>query len=116
VIAHLVLFRPRSDLATSARAALADALVAALQDIPSIRRVRMGRRVMTGRPYESLMRVNYSHAAVLEFDDLDGLRAYFEHPVHEQLAARFFDAFEEALFYDYELEEGAAGIAAMAAP
>ena len=56
------------------------------------------------------MRVNYSHAALLEFDNLDGLQAYLRHPAHETLAARFFESFEEALFYDYELKDGEAGI------
>jgi Stress responsive A/B Barrel Domain len=59
------------------------------------------------RPYEALMRSHYSHAAVLEFDDIAGLRAYLDHPAHTQLASRFFESFEEALIYDYELEEGA---------
>ena len=62
------------------------------------------------RPYEAMMPTDYSHAALLEFDDLAGLRAYFEHPGHEQLASRFFDAFEEALIYDYELMEGEDGV------
>ena len=53
------------------------------------------------------MRSHYSHAAVLEFDDIAGLRVYLDHPAHAQLASRFFESFEEALIYDYELEQGA---------
>ena len=63
-----------------------------------------------GRPYEQLMRADYTHIAMLEFDDVAGLKAYLEHPVHEQLATRFFAAFEEALMYDYEVAEGDAGV------
>jgi hypothetical protein len=110
VIAHLVLFRPRPDLGAQARAALVDALATAFQEIPTIRRARVGRRVTTGRPYEALMRADYSHAAILEFDDQAGLMAYFDHPAHAALASRFFEAFDEALLYDFVLEEGAAGI------
>jgi hypothetical protein len=106
VIVHLVLFRPRAELPADARAALLDAMRTALRDIPSIRRASVGRRVTLDRPYESLMRTNYSHAALLEFDDVAGLRAYLDHPAHVQLASRFFESFEEALMYDYELEEG----------
>ncbi len=51
------------------------------------------------------MRVDYTYAAVLEFDDRQGLVAYLEHPVHEQLASQFFRAFDEALMYDFELED-----------
>lgn len=60
------------------------------------------------------MRTHYSHVAILEFDDVAGLQAYLEHPAHQQLASRFFEAFEEALMYDFELREGEEGIAALA--
>jgi hypothetical protein len=56
------------------------------------------------------MRVDYTHVAMLEFDDVVGLKAYLEHPAHEQLATRFFEAFEEALMYDYEVADGEDGI------
>jgi hypothetical protein len=111
VIAHVVLFRPRADLAPEARRGLASAFKAALTGIPSIRRARVGRRVLTGRPYESLMRTDYTHAAIIEFDDRAGLIAYLNHPDHEQLGNRFFSAFEEALMYDFELREGASELA-----
>jgi len=110
VLVHLVLFRPRPDLAPADRQQLADALTAAINQIPTVRRAQVGRRVTHGRPYEQLMRANYTHIAMLEFDDVAGLKAYLEHPVHEELATRFFAAFEEALMYDYEVAEGDAGV------
>ena len=113
MIVHLVLFRPRAELSDMHRQELADALTTAIRDIPSVRRARVGRRVRHGRPYEQLMRTDYEYAAVLEFDDLDGLKAYLAHPAHDALAARFFDAFEEALMYDYDLGEGAGAVAAL---
>lgn len=113
VIAHLVLFTPQADLQEADRRGLADALTQALREIPSIRRARVGKRVRHGRAYEALMRTNYEYAALLEFDDVGGLKAYLEHPVHDALGARFFAAFEDALMYDFELKEGADGVAAM---
>ena len=113
MIAHVVLFKPRAELSESARRDLVETLTSALSEIPTIRRSRVGRRVLHGRPYESLMRVNYEYAAILEFDDVEGLKAYLEHPTHDALGAQFFAAFEEALMYDYELEEGAEGVAAL---
>jgi hypothetical protein len=113
VIAHLVLFRPRADLTRDARAGLADALSSALREIPSIRHASLGERILHGRPYERSLQTHYSHAALLEFDDLAGLRAYLDHPAHAPLALRFFEAFEEALMYDYEMLEGEAGVEAM---
>ena len=111
MIAHVVLFRPRPNLAEADRHALAEALTRALRDIPSIRRARVGRRITHGRPYEALMQADYSYAALLEFDDVAGLKAYLEHPAHEALGAQFFACFEDALMYDFELKEGETGVA-----
>lgn len=113
MIAHLVLFRPKPALSADERRRLADALIKAVSEIRSVRRARVGRRVRHGRPYEQLMRTDYPYAALIEFDDLEGLQAYLEHPAHEALAARFFAAFEEALIYDYALEDGAAGVSSL---
>ena len=111
MIAHIVLFRPREDLSQRERQTLVDGLEAALRDIPSIRRAHIGPRVMHGRPgYEQKMRVDFPYAAVLEFDDVDGLKAFLEHPAHLQLAPRFFGALEEGLMYDYELKATEDGV------
>ena len=115
MIAHLVLFRPRADLSSEAARALAASFEAALTEIPSIRRARVGKRVATGRDYEALMRVDYTYAAMIEFDDRAGLSAYLEHPAHEQLASQFFSAFEEALVYDFDLHESTAELSALIA-
>lgn len=111
MIAHIVLFRPRPDLSAEARQALVAAFEAALHQMPSIRRARVGRRIVVGRPYEALMRVDYPYAAVIEFDDRTGFTAYLEHARHEQLAAQFFNAFEDALMYDFDLRDVTAGLA-----
>ena len=113
MIAHVVLFRPRTNLSVHARQTLAASFEAALTQIPSIRRARVGRRIAVGRGYEALMRVDYAYAAVIEFDDRAGLMAYLEHPVHQRLASQFFDAFEEALMYDFELLDGTAGLSVL---
>jgi hypothetical protein len=110
MLLHVVMFRPRPGLATADREQLAAALAAAINLIPRVRGVGGGRRVPHGRPYEQLMRADYSHIALLEFDDLAGLKAYLEHSVHDQLGRQFFAAFEEALMYDYEVGEGDDGI------
>jgi hypothetical protein len=56
------------------------------------------------------MQENYTHAAILEFDDLAGLKAYLEHPAHAEIASRFFDCFEQALMYDFDLRDGHEGL------
>ena len=113
MIAHVVLFKPRAGLDAAARQRLADAFQQALREIPSIRRAHIGRRVTHGRPYEQLMSVDYEYAALLEFDTMADLTAYLSHSSHDALGALFFEGFEVALMYDYEMEEGAAGVAAL---
>lgn len=111
MVAHVVLFRPRPSMTPAERAALADAVSRAVRSIPSIRRSRVGKRVMHGRPgYEQLMKDRYEYAAIFEFEDLSGLEAYLQHPAHEELAQRFFDSFETALMYDYEMHDGDGGL------
>ena len=73
MILHLVLFRPRASLNDDARRGLAKAFADAINEIGSIKRARIGRRRTHGRAYEQLMRENYTHAAILEFEDLAGL-------------------------------------------
>ena len=107
MIAHLVLFRPRQDLGSDDRRALINAWSAAIREIPSIRRARIGRRIRIGRPYEALTRTEFPYAAILEFDDEDGLRAYLDHPAHEGVATRLFAAIEETAIYDLALEASA---------
>ena len=111
MIAHLVLFKPRADLSPDARRQLAASFEAALKQIPSIRRARVGKRLLHGRGYETLMTVDYEYAAVIEFDDEAALKAYLEHPAHQQLGAQFFEMFEQALMYDFDLAEGTAALA-----
>lgn len=105
MIAHVVLFRPKPHLADEARQRLVDGFTHAIREIPQIKRARIGRRVTHGRPYEQQMRADYSYAAVLEFEDVESLKAYLAHGAHEALGAAFYECFEETLIYDYELGE-----------
>jgi hypothetical protein len=106
MIFHVVLFRPRADLAAAERAQLVEAFETALQRIPSIRRFHVGRRVTHGAGYEALMPVSLDYAAVLEFDDLAGLKAYLEHPAHQALGTRFMSSLESSAIFDYQMQGG----------
>jgi len=109
LIAHIVLFRLRPEVSMEERRALIEAWSAALNDIPAIRRARVGRRVLIGRSYESLTRLDFPYAAVLEFDDIDALRAYLDHPAHETMATRLFAAIADTLIYDFEMSADVEG-------
>ena len=103
MVAHIVLFRPRPDIAAAAKQAMFDALEGAAAEIPSVRRFQIGTRVTHGPQYERLMTEEYPYAAVIEFDDLSGLQAYLKHPRHQALGELFYQLLEKALAYDYEM-------------
>ena len=103
MVAHIVLFRPRPDVAPAAKQAMLDALAAAAAEIPSVRRFHVGTRITHGPQYERLMTEEYPYAAVVEFDDLSGLQAYLQHPRHQALGELFYQLLEKALAYDYEM-------------
>ena len=106
MIAHVILFSPKSDLGAAVRRDLLASLVAASGDIPSIRRFRVGRRVKHGLPgYEQMMLDDYEFAAVIEFDDVDGLKAYLAHPSHTVIGRHFTASASKALAYDYAMVE-----------
>ncbi len=109
MIAHVILFQPRPDLSDAARSDLMTALAAAAAEIPTIRRFVVGRRVTHGLAgYEQAMRTPYEYSAIIEFDDLDGLKAYLAHPAHERIGAHFTSSAAGALAYDYEMVAAAA--------
>jgi Stress responsive A/B Barrel Domain len=109
LIAHIVLFRLRPEVSLEDRRALLDAWAAALNDIPVIRRARVGRRARIGRSYESLTRLDFPYVAVLEFDNVEALRAYLDHPAHEALATRLFAAIADTLIYDFDVTDDPQG-------
>ena len=98
------------------RRALIDAWATALREIKSIRRARVGRRIRIGRAYEEMIRTDFPYAAILEFDDIGGLRAYLDHPAHEPISTRFFAALADTLIYDFEVEESAEGLRGILEP
>jgi len=102
MVLHVVLFKPRPDLSDDERGHVVDALEKALQVIPSIRRFQLGHRVRHDAGYEALMPVDLEYAAIIEFDDLDGLKDYLHHPAHQALGKSFMQSLESSCIYDYE--------------
>ena len=104
MITHVVLFKPRADLTESQRQAILDDLKAAASGIPSVRAMRVGRRIRHGHPgYEQLMREDFEFIVTLEFDDVEGLTAYLSHPKHAAVGGHFARSSAAALAYDYEI-------------
>lgn len=104
MIAHVILFKPRTDLSDADKRAVLDAFADAAARIPSVKRCRVGRRVMHRVPgYEAAMREDFGYSAIVEFDDLDGLKTYLGHPAHAAIGRYFTTAAALALAYDYEM-------------
>jgi hypothetical protein len=103
VIAHVVLFRPKSTLSDDQRAAFVRALDDALNNIPLIKRASIGRRKVMGRQYDAANAVEFPYIAILEFDSTADLLAYLAHAAHEALGMQFYTTSESALAYDFEL-------------
>jgi len=102
LISHIVLMTPRADLSLDERAAFIDAFERAIRDIPTIKAVRVGRRVTHGAGYEQLA-PDAEYVAVIDFDTLADLQAYLRHPAHEDLGVRFGQSLRSALVYDFEV-------------
>jgi hypothetical protein len=102
MISHIVLFRPKPTLTAAERASLLQAIRHAIDGIPSIRRVTIGRRIRLNRPgYETQMSEHYEFSAVFEFDSEANLRNYLDHPAHTQLGMRLFASADAVLAYDF---------------
>ena len=70
--------------------------------IPSIRRTTIGKRLLLNRPgYETQMAEHYEYSAILEFDSEADLRAYLEHPAHNNLGRLLFTTADAVLAYDF---------------
>ena len=109
MIVHVVLFSPKPDLSPSDRTAVLDALQSAAKNIPSIKRLRVGKRVKHSLPgYEQMMRDDYEYAVMIEFVDIEGLKAYLQHPAHAAVGHHFTASASKALAYDYEVSESVA--------
>jgi hypothetical protein len=101
---HLVLIKPRADLSPGDRQAFIDLFNRAVREIPTVREVRVGRRLIHGAAYEVAAPDSADYVASIGFDDLAGLQTYLRHPAHEELAARFYQSLSSALIYDFEMD------------
>jgi len=102
MVTHLVLMKPRPDLPAVEREAFVAAFERAVREIPSIRAVRIGRRIVHGAGYEASS-PHAEYVAAIDFDDLAALQAYLRHPAHEELGARFGTSLSWALVADFEV-------------
>ena len=104
MVSHVVLMQPRSDLSIDDRRALVAAFERAVREIPTVRSVRVGSRVVHGAGYEQQMPPTGEYLVVIDFDDLAGLQTYLQHPAHQDLGARFGRSLASSLVYDFDVD------------
>lgn len=105
MLTHVVLLKPRPNLTPDERAAFVAAFERAVRDIPTVRGVRVGRRVTYGAAYEAAMPDTADFLAVIDFDDVEGVQTYLRHPAHAELGALFGRLLSSALVFDFEVSE-----------
>ena len=103
MVSHLVLMKPRADLSPAERLLLIGAFQRAIQEIPTVRKVHVGQRILHGAGYERPATDGADYLVVIDFDDLAGLQTYLRHPAHEALGIRFNQSLSSALVYDFEV-------------
>jgi hypothetical protein len=101
MVAHVVLLKLRATMSADDREALLDSMRVAFTGISEVRRVRIGKRILIGRGYETQMAEHFEYSAIIEFDSEADLRVYLDHPKHLELGKRFFESVDAALVYDY---------------
>ena len=87
MVSHIVFMRLRTDLSLDDRSAFIDAFERAIRDIPTVKAVRVGRRVTHGAGYEQGA-PDANYLAVIDFEDL---------------GVRFGQSLRSALVYDFEV-------------
>ena len=101
MISHVVIAKPRTNLSAGDREAFVKAFEQAVLRIPTVRAVRVGRRVTHGALYEQTPPAA-DFLILIDFDDLTGLQTYLRHPAHEAVSAQFNRLLEWGLVYDFE--------------
>ena len=97
MIRHIVLWAFGDGVPPAERDAIAAAIRALPEKVPSLRMLEVGENV--GRAGAK----GYTYGAVATFDDRDGLAAYLAHPDHAPVGARLRAAAARILVADLEV-------------
>ena len=95
---HTVIFSLKKD----APANEADSVIADTQKllakIPSVREIRAGK---PAEKASARAAKDYQVGLLVIFDDVDGLHAYIDHPLHKEFVANHEKNFEKVVVYDF---------------
>ncbi len=103
MIAHVVLFEPKSGATVAERDMFLNVIHVAVSEIATVRRSFVGLRQKVGAAYEQTIGDSaYSYASVVEFDDVAGLKVYLEHPLHVKVGQLFWQYCERTMILDVD--------------
>jgi hypothetical protein len=103
MIAHIVLFSPRTEISEERLRAFAQSVLAICQTIPSVSRAVIGKALQVDPGYSrSMGDTTYQFAAVLEFENQTSLVAYLTHPSHHQLGRAFWEVCESTVVIEVD--------------
>ena len=103
MIAHVVLFEPKSNTTVTERDAFIELLRVTFSEIDTVQRSFIGHRQKVGVSYEAIIGdTAYSYASVVEFDDIDGLVKYLEHALHLKVGQLFWQHCERTMILDVD--------------
>ena len=103
MIAHLVLFEPKASTTVDERDAFFELMRTAFGEIEAVKRSVVGRRQRLGVAYEDkLGDLIYSYASVVEFEDINGLEIYLQHPLHVKVGQLFWQHCERTMIVDVD--------------
>ena len=97
MIAHIVLFRPKREVGVDGMRAFARTLQTVCRDVPSVKRAIAG-RITDDKQF--IGHTTYHYAAVIEFDDEDGLKLYLNSQYHKDLAVMFWRFCDSTVILD----------------
>jgi len=91
VISHIVLFNAKPNLSRADVQVFAQQLRATMVAAASVRRATVGRRIpISSDDRRDFGDATYEFAAIVEFDDKNGLTEYLKHPMHQDLGRLFW--------------------------
>ena len=97
MITHVVLLKPKSEVADDEITAALDHVHALQNAIPGIVSVQVGKNLSSSHQ-------GYTHGFVMQFAHAEDLKAYTPHPVHQRVSKELQGISQSII--DFDLEQG----------
>lgn len=104
MIAHVVLFNPRSTASKDLLLSCAQLLERLAREVPGVIRASVGRTVEIDAGYpREFGETTYQNICILEFNDKSSLISYLNNPLHRDLGRLFWQLCDSAAILETEM-------------